>query len=163
MARDLSIKGQIGNCNIGHYGQNRTSERNSFRMMHTSIVEISRDIKHLLQSPSPMSNVAQYLLHIMVTFGKTGEQFVLISKFGRNLNLTHRKVMIMGFREWVFGDITVRRASSEEDYQQVLDCRLRGYGKYYGFKKLQEIMDDPGVPISLSTMIAVRECEKLFD
>ncbi len=54
MERDLSIKGQIGNCNIGQYGQNRTSERNSSRMRHADIVEIRQDIKHLLQSSGPM-------------------------------------------------------------------------------------------------------------
>jgi len=48
----------------------------------------------------------------------------------------------MGTREWIFRDITVRKALSAEDYQKVFECRLRGYGQYYGFKNLHEVIDD---------------------
>ena len=80
MERDLSIKGQTGNRNIGHYGRNRTNEKNNPRMRHTNIVEISQNITNLLQNLGPMSKAAQCLLYIMVTLEKRGINFFYIAK-----------------------------------------------------------------------------------
>jgi hypothetical protein len=71
----------------------------------------------------------------------------LVTAFGKNglgepYRQYSRKDMKMGIREWFFKDITVRKALTEEDYRNVFECRLRGYGKYYGFNNLQEVIDD---------------------
>jgi len=50
MERDSANKGQSGNCDIGHYGQNRTRERSSSPASHRNAAEINQDINKLLET-----------------------------------------------------------------------------------------------------------------